>query len=892
MPIQVRNAIHNLRVLTQVKLIVMGLLLAPIIGCGGSGGSSQTSSSNLFSVSGTISVQRDSDVDLDLNQNNALNNDPENAQLILNPSKTGGFLSGYAGTYSNGLSFHADHEDYYQVNLVEGQSVQLSLFQADENLADIEIVLELLDTDQNVLANSQLTNFSSLSLTVPQDGQYMIGIRVTTDTSPLLYTLQLSQSFVGSSLSDSDKSILSHPFVPGQVLVRFKDQSVANHSITPSSNTISEKLKLKQDIPGIAKVFEFSLPATSVATTKISAPQTSSQTQEEAQLAELDQKIATLELIKSLNQRSDIAFAEPNFIYHSSIVPDDPNFSDQWNLEMLRQSAAWEVATGNGVVVAVLDTGINNSHEDLLNNIFSDAYDFISDSKQAGDGNGIDADPTDLGSSFHGSHVAGIISAEANNQKGIAGIAYNAKIMPIRVLGVQDTGTSSDIAQAILYAARLSNSSGTLPAQRADIINMSFGGSALSETVQIAIQNAYDQGVILIGAAGNEATNLAFYPAAFPQVIGVGSISNDKQHSGFSNYGMNVDLVAPGGTGSGSANFDGFQDAILSTVNANNYAEYIGTSMAAPHVSAVAALMKELSPSLTGSVFKSALDQGLLTQTFSAMESDPNNYFGKGLIDPIKATTWASGNNSIPGMLSIYPSKFGFNGALIKADLELTNPSERDVRILSIDEQENWLQVTEKDNVDATTRLGSYLVEVNLALSNLDQGIITVNYQIDGGATLQTTLSVFISQTNQSDSTVGTLFISLYKQDDILNENFQPSYTVGGQLNNGFYKYCFQNIEKGAYFLSASTDHDRDQLPYDDGEAFGAYPVRSRPELISINNSSLTNMNFDIQYPTFLTGDQSSSLFNNTQLNKIWQRQANKTLNAPEPWTITSGCAN
>lgn len=873
MPHLLKNVINKMFYSSRFKALIIIITCLLISACGDSS-SNSGSSNGQINLSGKITVQRDSDVDLDLNQTNTLNNDIDDPQFIANPSTVGGYLSGSSGTFSSSnLPFNEDMDDYFRVSLVEGQEIQLSVFQADTSLSTIELELVLLDESKQVQASLLIDNFSSSSLIVPSDGLYTLSLTTTGVTSPLLYTLSLSQTISTQTLSDSDIKILSQDFILGDVLLKFKkevqtnsaDNTINNATLNTklygsSSNQsqkeyLLENLVFKESIPEVADLyqvrsFELKQGLNFAKNNQDLEPEVSEK------LTVLEAKIQTLELIKELNANDLIEFAEPNFIYRASASTNDPRLSDQWNLSMLSLPAAWEVATGLGVVVAVLDTGINPNHEDLMKNIHAEGYDFISDSKSSGDGNGFDTNPNDEGSSFHGSHVAGVIAAEADNALGVAGLAYDSKIMPLRVLGVQDTGASSDIAQAILYAAGLSNTSGIIPNQPADIINMSFGGEALSETVKAAIDRAYNKGLILVAAAGNGSTDKLFYPAAFENVIGVGAVSDNKKRSSFSNFGNNVQVVAPGGTGSGSATFDGFQDAILSTINENNYAEYIGTSMAAPHVSAVAALMKEIKANLNGQSFKVALDGGFLTDIVSGSSPDTNNFYGKGLINAAKALNWASGTTIIPAILDVYPTKFGFIGSNTEAELTLTNPGNGEVTVISVEEQEDWLKITQK-TVDGTTLLGTYIVEANPSLATLDQGLITISYKIGNAQIQQQTLNVFISRSNQTDSTVGVLFVSLYKEEDILNDIYEPVLTVGGKLNNGSYIYSFNSVPSGRYLLSASTDNDRDQESFDSGEAIGTFPLLSRPEFIEVSNSTLADINFDIQYPSFITSKET-----------------------------------
>ena len=868
-----KNVIPDTRVNSIVYRVSLFCLFSLLAACGGGSGGTSVAGAceTTLCISGKVTVPSDSDVDVDLNGSAELNNDSLDPQIINNPSTIGGYLSGYAGSYASGNNFTADQLDYYSVSLVQNQEMNISLFQADEQLSSIDFSLALLDESEQVVADINLTTFTSSTLVAPADGQFILELSVSPGSDPALYTLSLSQtlnsqvSSKAQALSITQHAALKHEFVPGEVLLRYKQQGAVDDANTIVSKLASPSvsahaafakdhaLELQEVIPGVARRYRFTEQHLTMAFALVKSS-------DEQALNALEAKLQTLALIETLKEAPELAYVEPNYLYRSMASTNDPRLSEQWNLPMLATGAAWEVSTGQNVVVAVLDTGIDASHEDLQANILASGFDFISSSDSAGDGNGFDADPNDEGSSFHGSHVTGIIAAQADNTKGIAGIAYEAKVMPLRVLGTQDTGSSSDIAQAILYAAGLSNSSGQTPAAAADIINMSFGGEARSETVKSALDQAFQTGLILIAAAGNGGSQVPFYPAAFDNVVGVGAISSDKNHASFSNFGVNVQLVAPGGTGSGSASLDGFEDAILSTVNANNYRELAGTSMAAPHVAAVAALMKSLKQDLTGAQFNTALAAGNFTDVINSQFVDSNNFFGAGLINAAKSVNWAAGANIIPATLSIYPTQFGFIGSNTKADLSLLNPGSGSLIIKGISVSDNWIAIAPKQT-DALSGLGSYEVQVSVTQAPIDQGEIVITYQIDSGPEQTERLKVFTSRSNQTDSSVGVVFVSLYKEEDILNDRFQPLVTVGGQLSDGAYHYCFSNIPAGRYLLSASTDNDGDQVSFDKGEASGTYPLQSRPDFINLVDLSLSNINFTIQYPAFISSDAATLPF-------------------------------
>ncbi len=325
--------------------------------------------------------------------------------------------------------------------------------------------------------------------------------------------------------------------------------------------------------------------------------------------------------------------------YAMAVTPNDTDYAKQWDLFEatggMNVPAAWDKTTGSGVTVAVIDTGYA-AHSDLAANTVA-GYDFISTSSDARDGNGRDADAKDEGdwnatdgecgtgsrasnSSWHGTHVAGTIGAVTNNAKGIAGIAYGSKVQHVRVLG-KCGGSSSDIADAITWA-----SGGSVPgvpanATPAKVINLSLGGasSTCPSVYQTAINGAVSRGTTVVVAAGNSNANTSgFTPANCSNVITVASTSREGNRSYYSNYGTAVDVSAPGGETRRATDTPGTvttpENGIHSTLNSGttvqsteNYKPYQGTSMAAPHIAGLAALLKSAKSTLTPADIESAI---------------------------------------------------------------------------------------------------------------------------------------------------------------------------------------------------------------------------------------------------------------------------------------------
>ena len=266
-------------------------------------------------------------------------------------------------------------------------------------------------------------------------------------------------------------------------------------------------------------------------------------------------------LINDITDSPEIRYVEPNYIVYAYHIPNDPDWEKQYGPQRIFCPEAWDIHQGSSSIkIAIVDTGIDYNHEDL-DNYVSGGYDHV---------NG-DSDPYDDNS--HGTHCAGIAAAEMDNNIGIAGVAQ-VSVMAEKVLGGGGSGGSSDVAAGIDHAVD----------QGADIISMSLGSSSPSQVIKDACDAAYASGVLLVAASGNDYSSEVGYPAAFDSVIAVGATDTEDERCGFSNYGDELELMAPG-------------YRIYSTIPNDKYEKYSGTSMATPHVAGVAALAMSRYPS-------------------------------------------------------------------------------------------------------------------------------------------------------------------------------------------------------------------------------------------------------------------------------------------------------
>ena len=302
----------------------------------------------------------------------------------------------------------------------------------------------------------------------------------------------------------------------------------------------------------------------------------------------------TAEAIASLKACPGVLYAEPNDdVSAADTLPADPGWSNQYGLAAIHAPQGWDLSSGSSTVtIAIVDSGVDLTHVDLADKIVP-GYDFVNNDSIPQDDYG------------HGTHVAGIAAAITDNNVGIAGVSWGARIMPVKVLNASGNGSFANVAAGIVWAAD----------NGARVINLSLGGNTPSSTLQDAVNYAYARGVIIVAAAGNSAGNSAFYPASYPHVIAVAATDSSNHHASFSNSGPDIAVAAPG-------------VSIYSTMIGNTYGYLSGTSMAAPFVAGLAAILR----GLPGDNSPDQIAQRLETSALDLGTPGRDDYYGYGLI--------------------------------------------------------------------------------------------------------------------------------------------------------------------------------------------------------------------------------------------------------------------
>lgn len=806
-----------------------GFLFLAGCGGGGSGASSEPPSSSPQSpLAGQISIEASSRIDQDTMDELAFSGaQPANSPQTLPVNFIlAGYLSGLSGSYGsiNGqvFGFQADPEDIYSVPMAPGDVVRL--ISLGSRAGDPSLTLTLEDGASETTSRGSEPAEVVLASGMPEQN-YSIQVATRGDV-PARYVLVKA---VSAQLGSFSLEWPDHDFLAEEAIVTLRQSTQGGAgSLTAQTAVAARKLG--------GSDWLMRMPAQAVAA---GARAGSAEAQ-------------TLNWIEELRKRPEVSSAVPNYRFSSLASPvDEELYRLQWHYDLINGPVAWQLAPGggSGVRVAVLDSGLfspdgNASnqtwHLDLQQNVVP-GRDFV-------DGDNYPRDPgNSVGSNvFHGTHVAGTIGAvvqgsSGNTGEGIGGVAFGSSIVPVRVLGEGGTGSSDDLIAAIRWVT--GQDDGNVKAQ---VVNLSLGGLPLIQQLEDAIAFGVEQrGMIFVGAAGNSATSQRSYPAASDNVLAVSSVDAGGGLASYSNFGSWIDLAAPGGDASRDGNNDGRADVVWSTSAVEgasgfeaSYAGLQGTSMAAPHVSGVMALLKEQDPARNYLDIRALLEAGALTQS-SGTRSDQ---LGFGVLDASKALQ-ADSNVTV---LSPSPSQVLLGTETSSTQtVNLNRIGDGAAIIDSISQPPPWFTVTQRnlphDNFALDFSLDESALEENVSYRDT----LEVAYTGEG---VQRTLGIPVIAQVLSDEfarTAGTHFVLLVNTTPNDEGFFEAEAQIAVDVENGSYSFRFEpddgiepkrqnEVLPGSYYLVAGTDIDGDGIICQPGEACAEYPISGLREVITI----------------------------------------------------------
>jgi serine protease len=549
-----------------------------------------------------------------------------------------------------------------------------------------------------------------------------------------------------------------------------------------------------------------------------------------------------------------------NFIKHAFRVPNDPYYILQWHHEFARMPAAWDVSTGSDdIIVAVIDTGLVLSHPDVETRVVQ-GVDMISDASIAGDGNGRDTDPTDPGdgaygngqSSWHGTHTAGIIAAETNNGEGVSAITWAGKVQPVRVLGMGSSGSDFDILSGIFWAAGDANIEDVPQNQNpARVINLSLGGPAsqegynnwveLLESLLVTDAEAYNYPIVVVAAGNQDQIVDNTTPANIDLVITVGATRYDGRRASYSNWGNAVDIMAPGGQTDKDQNADGYPDGILSLFD-NDYNFEQGTSMAAPVVSGVAALLLAIDPTLTHGQIEDILQQ---TGNANGMCDEG---CGAGHLDAAAALLSAGGVVSDTPQMAIDRTRLIFQPDNNSLAIQLYNIGTGSL-IYDLELAGAQYSLFSIDSTTGSVGSGEYIsINIELDRSGFTSGFANLWIKGTGEADGQELLVDLSFVDDQIAPIVNVSYVQVGAYEKTTDTTYRLIGDYGYARSTDDFVWDIFGLPLGDYYVFAIGDDNGDGNYDALTESFGAWPTTDTPLPIAIEQANLvySDVNFGL----------------------------------------------
>ncbi|MCB1633490.1 MAG: S8 family serine peptidase [Xanthomonadales bacterium] len=821
---------------------------------------------NAFDASGSVRAAGGTFLDGDLNNPevpNVDNDTPAQVQPVGNPAIVSGFASVVAtGQTARGDRFAAtaDPFDAYRMTVTAGQTIQLIVSDWDpQNPArnDLDLFLLAPGTASDPLQSAVGTDRNEF-IGVGQTGVYDVLVSATAGFSN--YVLSVSSA---PPLSSSGALSLEDEAEVDEIIVRLDDGEGGKASGMDARRWAANiGLQAKHIETGAPMLLTLPQGADRKSALRLlnaaRHPMLDGKHAyrlEGAQAERMEWVLA----IKALRTKAEVRYAEPNGLMQLQAVPNDPGYPFQWHYPQINLPQAWDITTGSPeVIVAVIDSGVS-PHSDLAANVRYDlGVDLVSNPLASCDGDALQIDPDarDPGgecarNGFHGTHVAGTVAAITNNGMGVAGVAASSRIMPIRVAGSRGI-SDFDVAAGINWASGI-GARGFAPARRANVINLSLGGAgSCPSTYQESINAARGRGLFVVAAAGNDNSTGTYAPASCPGVINVAALDRNNNPAYYSNCHPTVSVAAPGGETSPEINDPGLfppfnpqsckpflggaatgLDGVLSTLGPGlsepeAYDAYQGTSMAAPHVAGVIALMKSVNPALTPSQFDTLLASGRITIDVAGNGPTTRDPFsGFGLIDAYRSVLEAralAGGGATPPVAIAQPTSLVFGDVATQLGFSVQAGGTGPIVVTSISDDATWLTISG----GGANGFGNYLAQVNR--TGLPEGDysarITINTSVAGSQ--QLSVSMRVGPVVQGGN-VGKVYVLLVDPVTFLTVGFAEVAGTGAELG-----FMLQNLRAGPYLLIASTDNDNDFQICDPGESCGVFPDFENFDLLQL----------------------------------------------------------
>ena len=877
-------------------------------GCGGSGGGGDGGgggAATTFNLSGTIDIVETAAVDSDtndINQSGYVPNDTSGtAQALIAPVLLVGSVNkantGPRGN-NNGTSTLNDEVDFFRVDLVAGQVVELE-FASDPADSDVDLYIYNAGAALIGFSNGVASRFECV--TVRQSGSFFVLVHAFNKAS--IYNLRIGAPGTAANCAQSTSA---EGFVPGELVLEPRRVAAAaadagetgaaakpgaaeaalkrahellraaggKVSENPSGSTTElrsgigpQLVKLPADAmarsAGMAALADIAAGrlGASGAPRALSAQDVARRAKAAAE--PWPEALATLLLAKQLRQSGAFEYVELNRWMHSTAItgnfpPNDLRYSVQrWHYEQINLPSAMQRITGLGLpgtqprpLVSVIDDGVVLNHPDLAPQLFSNGRSFVSLSS-TGDGDVNTGDNPFTAAQqpvFHGTHVAGTVGASTYDSVGGAGTAPMALILPVRVFGPGGRASTADIIQGMRYSAALSNRSGFVPTRRADVINMSLGGTgACDGAFATAIADVRAAGTIVVVAAGNDARNASGVsapvgsPANCAGAIAVSATDARRNITNYSNTGPTIRVAAPGGDMSASTTGNGVPDGVWSAVATFDSAgrrqpaigPMQGTSMASPHVAGVMALMRFVNPGLTVAQVDTLLAAGSLTDELGAPGRD--SVYGFGLINSRKAVDAALAGLTAPpvpppAQIVALPSSIDFGSLQTSAVVELSMPGAGTETFAGTPQVVlpagmNAGSLTVAATAVGAGGLGRYTVTVDRnAIPAAGTYYPSVRFTLSSARVLTVQLALNKPAAGPgagaARASFGPVYVLLI---DPATGNVE--HTVIATLANGRYSWSKTGYAKTRVQIVAGGDTDNDDLICARGETCGAFPV-------------------------------------------------------------------